>query len=946
MFSNHREWERTENFGMLPQHCYFIPFDQKDEKSSDRRESSRFVLLNGEWQFRAHARMEDCELEERMTDTIPVPACVQLRGYDAPQYTNHRYPFPFHPPFIEKDIPAFHYRTVFRTEGKKRARLVFEGVDSAFYAFVNGKLLGYTQITHKTTEFDLTGVAREGENVLDVVVLKWCASSYLEDQDKWRFSGIIRDVYLLYRDENCIEDYRIDTEMQDVDAAVYFQNLSGGGCEVRFEGETKFVPEGGRVSFTVKSPRLWSAETPALYDLTIVCGEEIVFERVGIRKIETKDGVLLFNGRPIKLQGVNRHEFHPVTGAVVSVEDMRRDLLLMKSLHINAIRTSHYPDAPEFYRLCDEYGFYVVDEADIEAHGVVDTDGGYDIEKYNDIAKGTLYADAICERVLTMYERDKNRPSVVVWSLGNESGYGVCFERAARALRAKDSTRLLHYEGHSNIAGKEEYYDETLDLASRMYFPPDWMQKKFLKDKRETRPFVLCEYCHAMGNGPGDLKDYWRTIRSSKRFAGGFVWEWADHGILKEGNYYYGGDFGERLHDGNFCVDGIVSPDRKTKAGTEELRAVYQPAEFVFREGMLRLRNRYFFKRLTGELSIEIKINGERIFATTEKISLAPQSFKRFPVETPAAGFAGLYLSFKEEDGLVSRGYFELRPYVRQPLAPAVAADKEETDTEITFTSGKLSFAVDKRTGTLLSLKKADKELLKKPMKVSVARAPTDNENLVSAYFSKIGVYEAKPRVHILDSEGRFAAQGNLLADARRSILDYRIVYEATGRGLRVTLSYKIPDYVTWLPCVGLRFAVDKRGTAVEYLGFGGIENYIDMRSAAPKDVYREEASAMYHHYLRPQESGNRTGAEYVKLGRILTVLSSEEFDFSVIPYSVKQLMRAKHDFELKKSDTAYVFLGRQSGVGSNSCGPELARCYRVPREGEYCFEFVPGVSV
>lgn len=942
MFPNQREWERTDNFGMLPGHCYFIPFDASDEKSSDRRESSRFELLNGIWAFRAHARIEEVELEEDMTDAIPVPACVQLYGFDGLQYTNVRYPFPYDPPFIGKDIPAFHYRRAFRVREDKSARLVFEGVDAAFYAFVNGRLLGYTQITHKTTEFDLTGFVHDGDNVLDVIVLKWCASSYLEDQDKWRFSGIIRDVYLLYRDENCVEDFAVYTFLRGDEAEVCVENRSDVPFEAELEGERKSVPVRGRAAFTVKNPRLWSAETPELYDLTLRCGGEAIYERVGIREVETKDGVFLFNGKPIKLRGVNRHEFHPVTGAVVSVEDMRRDLGLMKEFHINAIRTSHYPDAPEFYRLCDEYGFYVMDEADIEAHGVVHTDGEYDVKKYNDIADGSFYADAICERVLTMYERDKNRPCVIMWSLGNESGYGRCFKNAAAALKGRDKTRPVHYESHVNIAGTEEYYDDTLDVVSRMYFTAEWMKKDFLKDKRETRPFVLCEYCHAMGNGPGDLRDYWRTIEASDRFMGGFIWEWADHGILKDGKYYYGGDFGENLHDGNFCVDGIVSPDRRPKAGTEEMKAVYQPAEFTFVKGKIKLFNRYFFKELKGELLIETKVNGKRIGFRKESVSLAPRASVRFSAETPSRGFAGVYLTFKETDGGVSKGFFELRPYDRQTPAPVVLAKKEGTERLAAFSYGDVSITADKGTGDLISVRKEGRELLRRPMTVSVMRAPIDNEMFLSPYFAKIGVYESVPRVRVLEADDKFTAEGKMLSDSRRSILDYRIGYELTEKGFAATFSYRIPDYVSALPCVGFRFAVDKRCKKAEYLACGGMESYVDMHAAAFKDVYRENVSDMYHHYIKPQESGNRFSTEYVKLGN-MSISASGPFDFSAIPYSAEQLKNAKHDFELKKPDAVYVFLGRQSGVGSNSCGPELAEKYRTPREGTLRFDFVLG---
>lgn len=937
MFPNCREWERTENFGMLPQHCYFIPYDYSDSFNGDRTRSSRFESLNGIWSFRAHACLEDCELNEELNEKILVPACVQLHGYDQIQYTNIRYPFPFDPPFIRSDIPAFHYRTTFRLKSGN-ARLVFEGVDAAFYAFVNGKPLGYTQITHKTTEFDLDGIAHgEKENVLDVIVLKWCASSYLEDQDKWRFSGIIRDVYLLYRDQTCVEDYKIITRTDGAQAEVCFSLLRGATCSVAFEGEEKQINEGETVTFFLQNPRFWSAECPNLYPLTVSCGNEVIYERIGIRTTEVKDGKYLFNGKPVKLYGVNRHEFHPETGAVVSIADMKRDLELMKKLHVNAIRTSHYPDAPEFYRLCDEYGFYVIDEADLEAHGVVHTDGFFDLEKYNDFAKDAIFESAIKERVLTAYERDKNRPCVIMWSLGNESGYGQCFEKAAYALKEKDD-RPVHYENHVNIAGTDEYYNGTLDVASRMYPAIEWMKEGFLGDKRETRPLVLCEYCHAMGNGPGDLKDYWELMRSSDRFAGGFIWEWADHALLRGNKYYYGGDFGENLHDGNFCVDGIVTPDRKIKSGTEEMSAIYQPAEFSYEEGKLTLSNRYFFKNMAGVLKAVIKVNGVEFFHAEFDIDLAPRMAQSFELKTPEEGFAGLYLTVTEKSGEVSEGFFELCPYPRQSPAPALAAEWENSAHGISLSAYGVSLKIDRLTGNLLSIVKKGKEYLREPVTVSVMRAPVDNEMHLQGYFDRIGLYEAQPRTCAVtaDKTGIFVS-GRMLSDSRRSILDYGISYAITEKGLKISFTYRIPDYVKRLPCAGLRFAADCK--SIEYLAYGKRETYCDMKTCA-KDVFTGRINGEYFHYVKPQESGNHTQADYVDLQNCMKIVGDRSFDFSVIPYSAKELKEAGHDFHLKRPKRAYVFLGVQEGVGSNACGPELAERYRIPEEATFHFEF------
>lgn len=932
MFPNRREWERTEIVGALPPHCYFIPFERGETPlpAEGRESSSRFESLCGRWRFRAHGAAEDCELEEQMEEEIPVPSCVQMHGYDGLQYTNVRYPFPFDPPYIDKDIPTFHYRRTF-TPKRTGARLVFEGVDAAFYVFVNRKFLGYGQISHKTTEFDLGGAAKVGEeNVLDVIVLKWCASSYLEDQDKWRFTGIFRDVYLLYRDEACVEDYRIRTRLWKDRARVEFTLLRGAPCTLLFEGRRKRAEAGKRVSFELSSPKLWSAEVPALYSLDILCGRELIRERVGIRSVEIKKGVFRFNGAPIKLCGVNRHEFHPERGAAVTAEDMRRDIALMKSLHVNAVRTSHYPDAPIFYELCDEYGLYVLDEADIEAHGILTVDGGYDMSRYNTLANEPLYADAVKERVLALCARDKNRPCVFMWSLGNEAGYGPIFRDAALALKEADD-RPIHYESHSNIAGTAEYYDGTLSVASRMYPSVQWM-KEFLSDRRERRPLVLCEYAHAMGNGPGDLKEYWALIRSSERFMGGFIWEWADHGVRTPSGYRYGGDFGEELHDGNFCIDGIVLPDRSFKAGTLEMKHIYQPAEFTLQEGTLRVFNRNFFRPLTGTLTVSAQSADGAAPLFEEPLSLPPRTGAEFAVD--AHGAAGIFAEIPEEG---SSEYFALHALPLRIPARLPAAFGEEGDT-CRLCRGDLNVSVEKKSGRILSVCRGGREYLAAPIAVSAMRAPVDNEAPVLEEFRRIGVYKSAPRVRISVGDGALTAAGQYLSDSLRSILAFTVRIALTEEGFSVGLDYEIPAYVRRLPCVGLRFAV--RAEELTYFAYGGRETYADMK-AARRGLFRERVADQYFHYIKPQESGNRTGAEFVRADRCMEITASEPFDFSAIPYPAEAVLSARHDDELPAPDgTAWFFLGKQEGMGSNACGPELDPAYRIPRKASTTFYF------
>ena len=576
---NQREYEKFERIGVEQPRSYYIPFPQEAKfaykhKIIDRNASDRFISLDGVWRIKEHKSLKSVCLNERLSKTIPVPSCVQLFGFDQIQYINSRYPFPFRPPFIPDENPTYHYRTSFEvTDTAWKYYLNFEGVDSGFYAYVNGSFVGYSQISHATSEFDITPYLQKGKNTLDVVVLKWCASSYLECQDKFRYTGIFRSVYLLKRPQRHITDFKIETAISGKDGVITVRNDSAIEMRVACQKQSKTVAPNESVIFTIKDATLWTAENPYLYNVVLSANGEKILQRVGIRTSEIVDGIYKINGKHIKLKGVNYHESNPKTGATVTVKDTIRDLKLMKWAHVNAIRTSHYPDIPEFYDLCDAYGFYVMDEADVETHGATAYKGGYKFDTWQDFANSGVADDGITDREITLYERDKNRTCVVMWSLGNESSYGKMFYDGADYLKARDS-RPIHYENISAMVDKTEYYTKRIDVVSRMYAPIEFFDE-YLADEKETRPYVLCEYSHAMGNSCGDLQDYWDKIYSNDRFMGGFVWEWCDHAVQTEKGFLYGGDFGETEHDGNFCVDGLVAPDRTIKSNLRELKAVY-----------------------------------------------------------------------------------------------------------------------------------------------------------------------------------------------------------------------------------------------------------------------------------------------------------------------------------------------------------------------------------
>ncbi len=576
-----KEFQSFDRIGTMPHRSYYIPFAIDDvirTKHSilDRTSSSRFTSLDGMWQIKQLDHVEDFDINEMLGDSIPVPSCVQMHGYDHIQYLNIRYPFPVMLPHLPYDNPCWHYRRTFNLKKQKGEKyyINFEGVDSAFYLYINGQFKGCSQISHATSEFDITDLAVNGENTIDVLVLKWCISTYLECQDKFRFSGIFRNVYMLTRPENHITDYKIETTFDGDDGILTFINESPISIKIALENNEIIVPANMKSEIVVPNVKRWTAETPNLYTLELYANGEKIIESVGFRQISIEGKVFKINGEAIKLKGVNRHDFNCETAATVSLEELARDIHLMKELNVNAVRTSHYPNSPEFYMLCDTFGIYVMDEADLEMHGACSRDGRYDIPLWEEYAENDFFTPGITDRHTALVERDKNRPSVIIWSLGNESSFGKAFFEGANYIKNRDKTRPVHYEGLQN-ADPKYYYTELVDMVSMMYPSFETIREKVLDNPQENRPFVLCEYTHAMGNSCGDIAEYWDMIYNNEQMMGGFVWEWADHGIKTDKGFLYGGDFKEPEHDGNFCADGLLTPDRKIKSNALEMKAVY-----------------------------------------------------------------------------------------------------------------------------------------------------------------------------------------------------------------------------------------------------------------------------------------------------------------------------------------------------------------------------------
>lgn len=842
---HNKEYETYNRVGIEPPRSYYIPFGETQEFTFahgilDRTKSERFISLDGAWSFRAHEDIADAEIGEELPDTIPVPSCVQMHGYDQIQYINTYYPFPVDPPYIRVKNPAFHYRRMFAVkDATQKYYLNFEGVDSFFYVYVNGKAAGYSQISHATSEFDITPFVCAGENTLDVTVCKWSAGSYLECQDKFRFTGIFRSVYLLIRPQAHIRDFKIETGFKGNDGELTVRNDGDVPFAVLFEGESKTVAPQKEIAFTKKCVAPWTAENPKLYDIVLSASGEKILQRVGFRTSEITGGIYKINDEKIKLKGVNRHEFSPTGGATVTLEETVRDLERMKAANVNAIRTSHYPDCPEFYDLCDAMGFYVMDEADVETHGMCARYGGYGREEWQAFAESGIADKGVTDREISLYERDKNRTCVVIWSLGNESSYGKMFYAGADYIKAHDS-RPVHYEGAWEMADKTDYYTKRIDMASRMYPPLEFFDE-FLRDDKETRPLVLCEYSHAMGNSNGDLNDYWKIIDSNDRFMGAFVWEWRDHAVKTEKGYLYGGDFGEREHDGNFCVDGLLNPDFTPKSGYYELQAVYGG-----------------------------KREAKRTLPKCAPLGALPQN---------------------------------------KPLAYKLGEH-----------------------GELLQI---GDTVFSAPLTVNIFRAYINNDRIICNAWKR---YENAEQVayDIRQSGNTVKVTGKLCKPCFAPVLDFTLTYTFYNQAADVELSYKVADYVLYLPRIGITFALPKSmAEKFTYKGYGPHESYIDKHLCCEYGAYKTTAGKEYFRYVKPQESGSHFASTEVALEGGMKITAEKPFSFSVLPYSAQTLARAAHDFELREDGNVYVSLDiAMSGVGTNSCGPELAQAYRAPKEG------------
>lgn len=988
----------------MPERNYYIPAEKAYNSPLDARDhSDRVQFLNGTWKFRYYDsiyKLQDEFYSEGYDisgfDDIPVPSVWQMHGYDYHQYTNVRYPFAFDPPYVPKDNPCGAYVTDFdydQNEDAPLAHLNFEGADSCFYVWLNGRYVGYSQVSHSTSEFDITEFIRNGSNRLCVLVLKWCDGSYLEDQDKFRMSGIFRDVYILKRSEGAVYDYFIKTSCDDitdptkadvtidftafteyscvedrfsskpetvvdkgadsnVDIEVTILDADGSicssgcvKCEISAQGgtntnaaEIKTTASSSSITLSIDSPVLWNAERPFLYTVIIRCAGEVITDRIGIREITIENKVVYINGMPIKFHGVNRHDSDPVTGFTISREQIIRDMSLMKQHNVNAIRTSHYPNVPYFYELCDEYGFYVIDEADIEAHGPSElfySDNNWDNKaaRWNEpIANNPEFCESILDRIRRCVIRDKNRASVVIWSMGNESAYGVTFEEALAWVKSYDRSRLTHYESAQYTDGKRKYDYSNLDLYSRMY--PSISEMAEYTDGDGDKPYILCEYCHAMGNGPGDLENYFQFFDSHETTCGGFVWEWCDHAIYKgkapngKDMYAYGGDSGEVIHDSNFCMDGLVYPDRRPHTGLLEFKNINRPVRITGYDetnGVLTLHNYMDFTDIRDYLTMSYVVTCDGQVVTSGDIdtpSVAPHCDGNISLglisDSPTAADCSSIAERFNDTGCIKnmiphRAFLRMiykaacdSTFVKEgdvlgfdeveldspkqntneilDKTPALSKAQDttsaplhisESDTEFVISGSGFEYTFDRNTGNFTDIVVDGQELLSAPCDKTIWRAPTDNDRNIKnewfrAHYDMVSERTYDTSCIVKDGCAVITCTSCLSAPTVQPILRINAEWTVSAEGtiasrMHVTKDSEFP----MLPRFGVRMILRKNMQNINYIGMGPYESYIDKHHASWHGSFSASIDAMHEDYIMPQENGSHFDCSYVQISSL-----------------------------------------------------------------------------
>ncbi len=1003
--------ERNKEESHVP---FMLYTNVQDARKDDYSKSPYFKSLNGTWKFTLVNKPADkptgfyrTDFDDSSWKTIPVPSNWEIEGYDLPIYTNVRYPFPARPPYVDNNYnPVGTYRRTFTVPEAwdgQQVMLNFGSISGYAQVYVNGREVGMSKVAKTAAEFDVTNYLKKGENQLAVQVTRWHDGSYLEDQDFWRLSGIERDVYLQALPKLTLWDYFIKADLDnsykngEFSASVNLRKFEGKAPEKAtvllelfdkdnskvFAQEKSISAKTGKnnqltYSGTVNNVRQWSAEHPNLYDLVITLKDNkgktlaVTGDKVGFRKVEIKDAQLLVNGVPILIKGVNRHEHDDVKGHVPTRELMLKDIRLMKQFNINAVRTSHYPNDPEWYKLCDEYGLYLVDEANIETHGMgAEWQGRFDKSKHP--AYLPEWAPAHLDRIQRMVERDKNRPSIIIWSMGNESGNGDVFHDAYKWIKERDKTRVVMFEQ----AGE----DWNTDIVGPMY-PGIESMKKYANAKKE-RPYIMCEYSHAMGNSSGNFQEYWDIIRSSKHMQGGFIWDWVDQGLKtqdKDGNVFwaYGGDLGAgHLHnDENFLANGIVSADRMPHPAIYEVKKEYANIQFDAKDagkGVITVKNEHSFTDLDQyNFKWELYRNGKLVKQENFAVALAPKQQKVVTLPLPALTadkgeeyFLNVYAYTKKASELVPAGHEVAREqfavgdgrYFADAGVPSGKLKVKTRGNILRFTSGEVSGEFDLKEGKLVAYSHDGGKVLTKFPEPYFWRAPTDND-FGNKMPEKLGVWR--------DTHKKMQVKHVQAGKKQAAGQPVTVTYELTDKQIPYTVEYLIRNdgsiqvtaaidmtgkEMPELPRFGMRMELPKAYDNVVYYGRGPWENYSDRNTAAFVGIYKDEVENLYHdRYIRPQESGNRTGVRWVQLtndaGAGIVVEGEQPINFTALHHLAEDMdpglkKNNMHPTDVKERDLVSLHIDlKQRGLGGDDSWGRLPHKPYLLLDKKYSYSY------
>ncbi|MBN1903101.1 DUF4981 domain-containing protein [Candidatus Sumerlaeota bacterium] len=1010
------DWENEQVFRINKEspHCSCIPYpDLKQTLADNPVNSPLYICLNGEWKFHWVKEPDLRPVDFYKPDfdvsgwgEIAVPSNWQMKGYGKPIYTNATYPFAKDWPRIMSPVPegwtknelpnpVGSYRRDFEIPEEwagSRIFVHFRGVDSAMYLWANGEKVGYSQDSMTPAEFDITRYVKPGKNMLAVEVYRWCDGSYLEDQDFWRLSGIYRDVFIYAVPMVHLRDYFLRCEIADDFQSARFifqgkirnyleEKSKPALCEIYLLDENQnpekpvlaslieAIEPGGEATINLscnqRNPRLWSAEIPNLYTVLVSLKDsegditEAFSSRFGFRKVEIKDSQLFINGKSVLLKGANRHEIDPFEGRAVSPERMIQDITLMKQFNCNVVRTSHYPNHPFWYSLCDEYGLYVIDEANIESHGY-----GYGDQS---LAKQPSWEKAHVDRMMNMVERDKNHACVIIWSMGNEAGGGPNFDACYKATKAIDPQRPIHYERYNEIA----------DIESVMYPAVEWLEEQGKKDS--PKPFFMCEYAHAMGNAVGNLQEYWDVVEKYPRLIGGCVWDWVDQGLAipvpgKPGEYFfgYGGDFGDKPNDGNFCCNGLTTPDRKITPKMIEMKKVYQYISIEsddLAQGRVRIRNKYQFLDLSEfQASWAVFEDGSEIESGMfPPLEIAPGQSEiiAVPFTKPATKSGAEYwlkieFALRKDKPWAKKGHVIAREQLALPFAdkakPEISREEilplslAETEQNATVTGKNFSLVFNKKSGAIENLFYEDRKIIgvaDAPLP-NFYRAPVDNDHQFGKGVGpkwrdmQLGDMSHQPEnvkvTKTSDKSIEIAVSMKSTAKKGYSVKT-DLSYKIWGNGfIRLTVQFTPDPLDIPFPKMGVMFELPGDLEYVEWYGRGPHENYRDRKRSADIGQYQKTVSQMFESYVRPQDMGNRDDARWVRLadkrGNGVMMVADDTFDFSALHYKPEDLDAAGHPYQLKKREETILCVdAAHHGLGGASCGPPPMKKYTLTSE-------------